>query len=132
MATLDHIILKVNNLEDSVAFYTTILGFTNEGMDGPFTVIRVNRDFVIQLSPYGTAGSEHYAFSVSMDEFNRIFDRIRAAGIEYGPSFDTVGSNTGPGEETGAQGLAPTLYFNDPDKHLLEIRTYGETSVPGD
>ena len=132
MATLDHIILKVNDLEDSVAFYTGILGFTNEGTDGPFTVIRVSRDFVIQLSPYGTESSEHYAFSVSLDEFTRIFDRIRSAGVEYGPSFDTVGSNTGPGEETGAQGLAPTLYFNDPNKHLLEIRTYGETSGPGD
>jgi hypothetical protein len=32
--------------------------------------------------------------------------------------------NTGPGEESGARGLAPTLYFNDPNNHLLEIRTY--------
>ena len=124
MATLDHIILKVNSLQDSVAFYTEILGFTNEGMDGPFTVIRVSRDFVIQLSPYGTEGSDHYAFSVSTDEFNRIFDRIKAAAIPHGPSYDTVGSNTGPGEETGARGPAPTLYFNDPNKHLLEIRSY--------
>jgi len=132
MATLDHIILNVNDLESSIAFYTGILGFTNEGTDGPFTVIRVSRDFLIQLAPFGTPSSEHYAFSVSMDEFNRIFDRIKAAAIPYGPSYDNVGSNTGPGEETGAQGLAPTLYFNDPNKHLLEIRTYGETSVPGD
>ena len=24
----------------------------------------------------------------------------------------------------GARGLAPTLYFNDPNKHLLELRWY--------
>ena len=57
---------------------------------------------------------------------DHIFERIRSAGIEYGPSFDSVGSNTGPGEEAGAKGLAPTLYFNDPNKHLLEIRTYAK------
>jgi hypothetical protein len=27
--------------------------------------------------------------------------------------------------EAGARGDAPTLYFNDPSKHLLEIRSYG-------
>jgi hypothetical protein len=30
----------------------------------------------------------------------------------------------GPGEESGARGLATTPYYNDPNKHLLEIRTY--------
>jgi hypothetical protein len=35
-----------------------------------------------------------------------------------------VGSNEGPGEEVGARGPAPTVYFYDPNKHLLEIRTY--------
>ena len=41
MATLDHIILKVNDLAASVAFYTEVLGFVLAGTDGPFTVIRV-------------------------------------------------------------------------------------------
>ena len=124
MATLDHVILKVNNLEESIAFYTNILGFENAGEDGPFTVIRVNREFQIQLAPWQTDGYEHYAFSVSRDEFDSIFERIKSNGIDYGPSFHDVGSNEGPGEEVGAMGPAPTLYFYDPNKHLLEIRTY--------
>ena len=124
MPTLDHIIMKVNDIETSVTFYTEILGFVAEGTDGPFTVIRVGPDFQIQLAPWGTPGLEHYAFAVSRDGFERIFDRIKAAGIAYGPTFDSVGTNTGPGEESGARGLAPTLYFNDPNRHLLEIRTY--------
>jgi catechol 2,3-dioxygenase-like lactoylglutathione lyase family enzyme len=97
MARLDHFILKVNDLEASVAFYTTVLGFVLEGTDGPFTVIRVGPDFQMQLAPWGTPGSEHYAFAVSRVEFERIFGRIKAAGIAYGPMFDSVGSNTGPG-----------------------------------
>ena len=124
MASLDHIILKVNDLEGSVAFYTGILGFDLEGTDGPFTVLRAGPDFLLQLAPWGTPGSEHYAFVVSKAEFDGIYRRIKARGIAHGPTFDAVGANSGPGEETGARGLAPTLYFNDPNKHLLEIRTY--------
>ena len=124
MPTLDHIILKVNDLKDSVAFYSGILGFTVEGTDGPFTVLRSGPDFLIQLAPWGTPGLEHYAFAVSKADFQGMFKRIKAADIAYGPTFDSVGTNTGPGEELGARGLAPTLYFNDPNKHLLEIRTY--------
>lgn len=129
MTAIDHLILKVNDLDASIAFYTTILGFSAEGTDGPFTVIRVNPDFQIQLAPWGTPGHEHYAFAVSRAQFEHIFARIRAAGIDYGPSFDAVGSNTGPGEESGARGMAPTLYFTDPNQHLLEIRSYADESV---
>ena len=125
MTTLDHFILKVNDLDASVAFYTAVLGFGLEGRDGPFTVLRVCPDLQIQLAPWGTKGMEHYAFAVSAADFEAIFDRIRAAGIAFGPSFDSVGSNIGPGRESGARGAAPTLYFNDPNAHLLEIRAYG-------
>ena len=124
MAKLDHIILKVNNLQASVAFYRDVMGFAPEGNDGPFTVFRAGPDCLLQLAPWGTAGFEHYAFAVSSAEFRQIFDRIKAAGIAFGPTFDSVGANSEPGEEAGARGLAPTVYFNDPNRHLLEIRTY--------
>ncbi|MFZ6843533.1 VOC family protein [Undibacterium sp. RuTC16W] len=126
MPALDHIIMKVNDLQSSIAFYTEILGFTAEDTGGPFTLIQVNPEFQIQLAPWGTPGLEHYAFAVSRDDFTSIFQRIQSAGIAYGPTFHAVGTNTGPGEESGARGRAPTLYFNDPNKHLLEIRTYDE------
>jgi catechol 2,3-dioxygenase-like lactoylglutathione lyase family enzyme len=124
MADLDHIILKINDLADSIEFYTRIMGFSNEGEDGPFTIIRTAPHFQMQLAPWGSAGNEHYAFSVSADEFDAIFRRVKDAGIDYGPSFHSVGTNTGPGVESGARGEAPTLYFNDPSNHLIEIRSY--------
>lgn len=127
MTTLDHVILKVNDLDQSLAFYTDLMGFENAGTDGPFIVVRVSESFQIQLAPWGTPGSEHYAFAVSNADFDEIFERIKTAGLDYGPSFDTVGSNTGPGVESGARGDAPTLYFFDPNKHLIEIRTYAES-----
>jgi catechol 2,3-dioxygenase-like lactoylglutathione lyase family enzyme len=54
-------ILKVNDLEASIAFYTGVLGFIAEGTDGPFTVLRVGPDFLIQMAPWGTPGFQHYA-----------------------------------------------------------------------
>lgn len=121
---IDHLILKVNDLEESVRFYSEVMGFADEGISEPFAVIRVSENFQLQLAPWGTEGFEHYAFSVSPAEFEAIFTRIKEANIEYGPSFHNVGDNTGPGEEVGAKGAAPTLYFYDPNKHLIEIRAY--------
>jgi catechol 2,3-dioxygenase-like lactoylglutathione lyase family enzyme len=52
MATLDHIIIKVNDLDASVAFYTGVLGFEMAGRDGPFTVLKVGPACQIQLAPW--------------------------------------------------------------------------------
>jgi catechol 2,3-dioxygenase-like lactoylglutathione lyase family enzyme len=126
MATLDHLVIGVGDLAASVDFYASILGFTVEGTDGPFTVVRVSPELQILLAPGGATGSGHFAFAVSRIEFEQIFNRIKSAGVEFGPTFDSVGSDAGagPGEESGARGMAPTLYFRDPSRHLLEIRTY--------
>jgi len=124
MATIDHIIVNVNDNPASVDFYVNVLGFKLEGEDGPFTVIRVSADFTLQLAPWGTKGNEHYAFALSRTDFDEVFARLKANGIPYGDSFHSVGNNIGPGNETGAKGPAPTLYMNDPNNHLIEIRTY--------
>jgi len=124
MAFIDHIIIKVNDVEESAAFYRDVLGFSVQGRDGPFTVLRVNADFQIQLAPYGTGGMEHYAFALSRREFDDVLARIVAARIPCGPTFDSVGRREGIGSEVGARGAAPTVYFNDPNNHLLEVRTY--------
>jgi catechol 2,3-dioxygenase-like lactoylglutathione lyase family enzyme len=124
MTTIDHLILNVNEIDASVDFYVNILGFENDGEEGPFTVIRVSDDFTLQLAPWGTKGNEHYAFAMSREDFDKTFDRLKEKHIPYGESFHTVGTNTGPGNETGARGPAPTIYMFDPNHHLIEIRTY--------
>jgi catechol 2,3-dioxygenase-like lactoylglutathione lyase family enzyme len=124
MTTIDHLILNVNNIAESVDFYTSILGFKREGEDGPFTVIRVSDDFTMQLAPWGTKGNEHYAFSMSREDFDKTFALIKEKQIPYGDSFHSVGNNSGPGDESGAKGMAPTIYMLDPSHHLIEIRIY--------
>lgn len=76
MPTIDHLILPVNDVAASIAFYVEVLGFRSEGERLPFTVVRVS----------GVGGE--------------------------------------PGVEDGAHGPAPTVYCNDPNRHLIEIRTY--------
>ena len=124
MTTIDHVILNINDVQSSVDFYVNVLGFELVGQDGPFTVIRVNDGFTLQLAPWGTEGNEHLAFAMSREQFDKTFDAMKKKGIPYGDSFHTVGNNKGPGVETGARGPAPTLYMNDPNEHLIEIRTY--------
>src|SRR5262245_58343033 len=121
---LDHLILHVNDVELSARFYADILGFSSEGQSGPFTVLRVAPDFTLQLAPWGTKGGEHLAFAMPLSEFTQLFQRIRDAGVEFGDSFHSVGNGQGPGEEDGARGRGASLYFFDPNKHLLEIRHY--------
>ena len=124
MATIDHLILNVNDVPASVDFYFNVLGFGLEGEDGPFTVIRINEDFTLLLAPWGASGNEHLAFALSREAFGSAFARLKEKGIPYGDSFHSVGNNLGPGVESGDRGLAPSLYMNDPSKHLIEIRTY--------
>ena len=59
MATLDHLILTVNDREASVRFYTDVMGFGYDGEDGPFSVIRVSPETTLQLAPWGTEGGHH-------------------------------------------------------------------------
>ena len=124
MAQIDHLILNVNDIQSSVDFYVNVLGFQLEGEDGPFTVIRVNEDFILLLGPWGTKGGEHLAFALSRAAFDETFARVKEKEIPYGDSFHSVGNNLGPGNEQGARGSGPTVYVNDPNKHLIEIRTY--------
>jgi catechol 2,3-dioxygenase-like lactoylglutathione lyase family enzyme len=124
MATLDHIIVPVGDIEASKHFYTEVMGFGDEGQDGPFTVVRVSDDLTLQLAPWGTEGGMHLAFALSPDEFAATFDRIRATGVAYGDTFHDAANMRGPGEELGAQGLGPTVYLFDPSQHLVEIRHY--------
>ena len=124
MTTLDHLILSVNDIDESVRFYTEILGLAQAEQDGPFSVVRVSATTTLQLAPWGTDGGEHLAFAMTPEDFDAAFARVRAADIPYGDSFHDVGNMRGPGNEQGAQGAGETVYLFDPNKHLIEIRHY--------
>jgi catechol 2,3-dioxygenase-like lactoylglutathione lyase family enzyme len=121
---LDHLILRVNDAQQSIDFYTRILGLRQEGDREPFAVIRVTDALTLQLAPWTTPGGEHLAFAMSREDFDEVFRRVRDAGIPYGDSFDGVGNQRGPGDADGARGPGKALYVFDPNQHLIEIRYY--------
>jgi len=121
---LDHLILAANDRAASVAFYTDVLGFADEGARGPFTTLRAGPDFVIQLAEWPTKGGEHLAFATEPAELDRVLERARAAGVAYGDTFDSVGSQRGPGVADGAHGASRSLYLHDPSGHLIEVMSY--------
>ena len=128
---LDHVIVPVTNREDSIAFYTNVLGFRHEGDQGPFAVIRVGPTLTLQLAAWGTEGGMHLAFAMPVAGFDQAFARIKSAGVPYGDAFHTVGNMQGPGDEAGARGPGKAVYCFDPSKHLIEIRHYAGEGAPG-
>ena len=121
---LDHTIVPTNDPQESVRFYTTIMGFQHEGKVGSFEVIRVNQDLTLDFAQADPAPEHHYAFAMDRDTFDVVFERVKAAGIIYGDSPHSRTNMRGPGTSVGSRGMADSVYFHDPSGHIIEIRSY--------
>jgi hypothetical protein len=120
---LNHIIVHAYDNKASANFLSEILGLAKPVPFGYFMVVRtsngVSLDFITtsdKIVPH------HYAFLVSEKEFDEIFGRIKARGLNY---WADPGRKR-PGEintHDGGRGV----YFPDPSGHYLEIitRPYG-------
>ena len=123
MVELNHTIVHARDREASAQFYSEVFGFPPARPFGPFLVVetpnRVSLDF-IAAETIDTI--EHYAFLVSEAEFDAIFARIQARGLDY--FADPRASRKGEiNRNDGGRGC----YFKDPSGHYLEIitRPYG-------
>jgi catechol 2,3-dioxygenase-like lactoylglutathione lyase family enzyme len=120
---LNHTIVHATDRDASAQFFADILGLAAPKPFGPFLVVQV--DNAVSLDFMGDSGPvrpQHYAFLVGESEFDEIFGRIRARGLDYwaDPMHRRRGEiNT----HDGGRGL----YWSDPDGHNLEIitRPYG-------
>ncbi|WP_256080642.1 VOC family protein [Massilia sp. YIM B04103] len=123
MPVLDHMILRVSDPAASVRFYQNVLGFAYEGRLMPFDVLRVNEDFTLDLLAEAPRDPVHLAFRIDRASFEAVQRRLAGQGIAYGSGpFDRSG---GPVHQShGARGLADAWYFDDPDGHSIEVRTY--------
>ncbi len=126
-AVLDHTIVPVKDQEESVEFYTKVLGFHYDGrggMNDVFAIIRLNDSFTLDLRRSDDVPSNHYAFAMDRAQFDQSFQAIKVAGIPYGDGPRDTTNMRGPGISTGAKGETLSVYFSDPSGHLLEIITY--------
>ncbi|AIJ24054.1 VOC family protein [Amycolatopsis methanolica] len=116
---LNHTIVEARDREATAKFLTEILGLPDPVPYGPFLVVQTSNE--VSLDVVGADGPvhpQHYAFLVSDAEFDSIFERITARGLEYWA--DPFGQEPGRiNHHDGGRGV----YWNDPNGHRLEIIT---------
>ncbi|MEH6416180.1 VOC family protein [Pseudomonas sp. CGJS7] len=122
MLTIDHLILRVSDAQASIGFYRRYLDLSYEGRAEPFEVLRVNADSTLDLLNVAPKDPLHLAFRVDRERFEATRERLRTAGIAFGGGPFARDGRSQP--QLGAGGWAEALYFFDPDRHNIEIRTH--------
>ncbi|MFQ5967422.1 MAG: VOC family protein [Acidimicrobiia bacterium] len=123
---LDHTIVYVQDLGETIAFYTDVMGFDYDGRLGSFEVVRVNEHLTLDLEQRDEVSSMHYAFVFDRQAFADAFTRLQDTGMPYGDGPGRWDNMQGPGPSTGAQGVTQSVYFKDPSGHLVEMITYDQ------
>jgi catechol 2,3-dioxygenase-like lactoylglutathione lyase family enzyme len=108
---IQHLNLTVRDLERARRFYEDVLGFKTAFAKGSSVWLDAGGDLLglSEGEPGERVGFEHFGFMVDApDEVDRWADHLRAhaAAIEKGPYERSDGRS---------------VYFADPDGHLLEI-----------
>ena len=121
---LNHTIVWCRDRQASAAFYASILGRPEPKRFYRFLVLELDNAVSLDFSDDGEKelAVQHYAFLVSEPEFDAIFGRIEARGLDYWA--DPARTRRGEiNRNDGGRGA----YFDDPNGHRLEIltRPYG-------
>jgi catechol 2,3-dioxygenase-like lactoylglutathione lyase family enzyme len=127
MVRFNHTIVAADDKLASAGFLSRIFGLPQPEIWGPFAMVQLEDGVSFDFADHGDGPAEkiapqHYAFLVTEEDFDGIFERIQAAGIEFWPEP----SRTNQGQinhHDGGRGV----YFCDPAGHFLEAitRPYG-------
>jgi len=124
---LDHIVLTVNDIEETTRFYERALGFEREFFRGPdgqpryalrFGNQKINLQDRTTDTPTKaktpTFGSGDFCLVVTVP-LDQVLAHLRAANIPI---------EAGPVPRRGALGPLRSVYFRDPDGNLVEVAEY--------
>jgi catechol 2,3-dioxygenase-like lactoylglutathione lyase family enzyme len=121
---LDHIVLRVADVERSLAFYVERLGLVPDRVDEwragevPFPSVRVDATTRIDLFPAGVDAPA----GRNLDHCCLVVESTDLAALAASGEVDVAG---GPATLYGAQGMGEGLYVRDPDGNVIELRQYG-------
>ena len=126
---MDHIVLRVKDVETSLNFYTETLGLKPERVEEwragkiRFPSARINADTIIDLfasdqepiDKDGIKNQDHYCMVIEKTDMEELKSKFEAMG---------VGIQAGPGQRWGSHGDGTSLYVYDPDDNVVELRHY--------
>ena len=120
---LNHTIVHARDKRASATFFTEVFGLGPPRPFGPFLDVDVANEVTLAfIETDEDIQIQHYAFLVTEPEFDEIFGRVTARGLDYwaDPAHRRKGEIN---RNDGGRGV----YFNDPAGHYLEIitRPYG-------
>jgi len=124
---LDHVVLRVRDLDAALAFYVGVLGCSLERRQDEIGLVQLRAGAaLIDLLPLdgklGRAGGrgpgaegrnmDHFALRVASFDEARLRLALEAAGVAVGEY----------GQRYGAEGEGPSLYLRDPDGNGVELK----------
>ena len=123
LARLDHLVLTVTSIDESVRFYTNVLGMTEVVFangrralafgEQKLNLHQASREFEPKAAR-PTVGSADLCLIADADPATiAAWLHTRGVSIEEGPVA-----------RTGALGPITSFYFRDPDGNLVELATY--------
>ena len=126
---MDHIVLRVQDVERSLRFYANVLGLQPERVEQwrageiRFPSVRLNADTIIDLfasdqEPIGKDGAknqDHFCMVIEPIDMDALKSRFQEIGVEI---------QAGPGKRWGSHGDGISLYIYDPDDNVVELRHY--------
>lgn len=124
---MDHIVLNVSNIEQSLAFYTSVLRLKGERLDEfrsgkvGFPSVRINDHTLIDLVQAGTnegnaaRNLDHFCLVSESTDLGKLAEELRKDGVVVVQE---------PVSRWGPRGRATSIYIQDPDANEIEIRCY--------
>ena len=122
---IDHLVLTVADIGQTVDFYVRVLGMEPVTFGGGRRALRFGchklnlHQAGRELEPKArrpTPGSADLCL-VTTTPLDRVVDHLRAQGVPV---------EEGPVARTGATGPITSVYFRDPDGNLVEVSTYDD------
>ena len=119
IGALDHVVLKVRDMERAIAFYTDVLGAREERRVEAIGLVQMRAGrSLIDLVPMpddagaGAGNMEHFALTVAPFDPEALAAHLAAHGIDPGEVA----------ERYGAEGYGPSIYITDPDGNVVELK----------
>ena len=115
---IDHVVLRVADLERAIAFYEGVLGAKVERRAEKFGLVqlRAGRSLIdlIEAPEKDSEGAnmDHFALRIEPFDEAAIRAHLAAHGIEVGELKTRY----------GAEGDGPSLYIEDPDGNTVELK----------